>query len=90
MNLGLDIDFDGDRHCVLRHAGQAVVVLDHHDGVGDGDAVLRFLRGLGEVGTVVVEDDARAAAVLGVAAGRDDGCYPFGCEELQGLYAQRL
>ena len=87
--LGLDVDFERDGHVGLGRR-EAIVVLDHHDGVGNLDGVLGLLRVAGEVGTVVVEDDAGAAAVAAIAGGRDDGDDAFIHEELHGLRAEAL
>ena len=70
---GVDVHFHGDGDVRGDHAGEPVVVLDHHDRVGEVDRVFALLRGLGEVGAIVVKDDAGTAAVFAVAAGRDNG-----------------
>ena len=72
--LGVDVDFEGHWDVVDGEAGEAVVVLDHHDRVGDGDGVLFGLGVAGEVGAVVIEDDAGASAAAAVSGGGDDGC----------------
>ena len=88
--LRLDVDLERDRHVGLGEVREAVVVLDHHHGVRNRDGVLGLLRVAGEVGAVVVEDDAGAAAVATVAGGRDDGDDAFIHEHLQGLLAKAL
>ena len=60
--LRLDVHFGRHRHMRHRQTRQTVVVLDHHHRIRDGQLVLRLLRRLYKVGSVVIEDHARAAA----------------------------
>ena len=75
--FGFDVDLERDRDVILEETPDAVVVLDHHDGVGNGDGVGLDLRAADDVRSVVVEDDAGAAAVTTVAAGGDYCSYFF-------------
>ena len=78
--FGFDVDLKGDGYVVGGEPGQTVVVLDHHDGVGDRDGVFAGLGCAGEVGSVVVKDDAGSAAIAGVTGGGDDDGGIF-CED---------
>jgi hypothetical protein len=70
----------------LGEAIEASITLDGGDGYGDLDGLAGDVGRAAEGGAVVVEEGAAgAAAVLGVAAGLDDGCDFFIGEELRDL-----
>jgi len=87
--LCVDVDFERYRHVVLDHARQAVVMLNHHHGVGNLDGVLGLLRIAREVGSVVVEDDAGTAALTAIARGGDDGEHALVGHHGERLFAER-
>lgn len=63
-------------------------MLDHHDGIGDGDGRLAGLGAADEISAVVVKDDAGTATFGAVASRRDDRGGAFGDEELERLFTE--
>src|SRR5262249_50627544 len=73
--FGFDIHFEGDRHVRLQKTVDAAVALNRHDDDGDLDFMVSKIGLAAERCAIVVEDgSSRAATVLAVAAGPDDGC----------------